>query len=204
MWRKSRWFVLAVMAVTGVWVVAQPPGDGAEGKKGGPGGMLPPHPLMETLDIDKDGKLSAEEIKKSPQSLMKLDKNGDGELSREELRPSRPDMGKGMGKGGKGGPEGKGSKGGKGGPEGKGSKGGPGQQGKGGAPEGKESGPARPPLEKPDPQSQSQLQVSPSPLPEAIAWYTDLDAGLAEAKRTNKPILLMSAAPSCSGVSGVW
>ena len=39
---------------------------------------------------------------------------------------------------------------------------------------------------------------------EAIAWYTDLDAGLAEAKRTNKPILLMSAAPSCSGVSGVW
>lgn len=192
MWRKSRWFVLAAMVVTGVWVVAQPPGDGAEGKKGGPGGMLPPHPLMEAMDLDKDGKLSAEEIKKSPQSLLKLDKNGDGELSREELRPARPNMAKGMGKGGKGGPEGKASKG------------GPGQQGKGGAPEGKESGPARPPLEKPDPQSQAQLQASPSPLPEAIAWYTDLDAGLAEAKRTNKPILLMSAAPSCSGVSGVW
>lgn len=196
MGRKSRWLILAAMVVTGVWVVAQPPGDGGEGKKGGPGGMLPPHPLMETLDLDKDGKLSAEEIKKAPQSLLKLDKNGDGELTRDEVRPSRADLGKGMGKGSKGGKDGKGSKG------------GPGPQGKGGAPEGKDSGPARPPLEKPDPQSQgqaqSQLQVSPSPLPEAIAWYTDLDAGLAEARRTDKPILLMSAAPSCSGVSGVW
>ncbi len=182
MGRKSRWLILAAMAVTGVWVVAQPPGGGTEGKKGGPGGM-PPHPLMEALDLDKDGKISAEEIKKAPQSLLKLDKNGDGELTRNEVRPSFSGMGKN-------------------GPEGKGFKGGP--QGKNGAPEGKGSGPERPPLEKPDPQNQAQLQASPNPLPEAIAWYTDLEAGLAEAKRTDKPILLMSAAPSCSGVSGVW
>lgn len=176
--QKSRWLVLAAMAIPGVWVLAQPPGGGPEGKKGGPGGV-PPHPLMEALDLDKDGKISAEELKKAPQSLLKLDKNGDGELTRDEIRPNRPGLGKG-------GPEGK---------SGKGSKGGP---------EGKSTVPDRPPLENPDSNNQTRLQVSPNPLKESIAWYTDLNAGLAEAKRTGKPILLMSAAPSCSGVSGVW
>ncbi len=38
----------------------------------------------------------------------------------------------------------------------------------------------------------------------AIQWYATLDRGLAEAKRTAKPILFVSAAPHCSGVSGMW
>ena len=37
-----------------------------------------------------------------------------------------------------------------------------------------------------------------------IAWYSTLDSGLAEAKRSNRPILLISAAPQCTGVSGIW
>ena len=37
-----------------------------------------------------------------------------------------------------------------------------------------------------------------------IAWYSTLDTGLAEAKRSNRPILLVSAAPQCTGVSGIW
>lgn len=37
-----------------------------------------------------------------------------------------------------------------------------------------------------------------------IAWYTTWDTGLAEAKRSNRPILFMSAATVCSGVSGVF
>ena len=38
----------------------------------------------------------------------------------------------------------------------------------------------------------------------AIQWYATLERGLAEAKRTNKPILFVTGAPHCSGVSGMW
>lgn len=37
-----------------------------------------------------------------------------------------------------------------------------------------------------------------------IQWFATLDRGLAEAKRTGKPILFVSAAPHCAGVSGMW
>ena len=37
-----------------------------------------------------------------------------------------------------------------------------------------------------------------------VAWYTTWDSGLAEAKRSNRPIFFMSAAAQCSGVSGVF
>lgn len=37
-----------------------------------------------------------------------------------------------------------------------------------------------------------------------IAWYGTVKSGLAEAKRTNKPILFVSAAPHCLGVPGEW
>ncbi|MGL4554747.1 MAG: hypothetical protein ACRC33_26570 [Gemmataceae bacterium] len=39
---------------------------------------------------------------------------------------------------------------------------------------------------------------------ETVAWFTSLEAGLVEAKRTGRPILFLSAAPHCSGVSGIW
>lgn len=37
-----------------------------------------------------------------------------------------------------------------------------------------------------------------------IAWYATLESGLAEAQRSNRPILFSSAAPQCLGVSGIW
>jgi len=37
-----------------------------------------------------------------------------------------------------------------------------------------------------------------------IAWYATLESGLAEAERSNRPILFTSAAPQCLGVSGIW
>ena len=40
--------------------------------------------------------------------------------------------------------------------------------------------------------------------PPAIQWYATLARGLAEAERTGKPILFVSAAPHCAGVSGMW
>ena len=37
-----------------------------------------------------------------------------------------------------------------------------------------------------------------------IAWYGTLDIGLAEARASARPILLMSAAPRCRDVPGRW
>lgn len=37
-----------------------------------------------------------------------------------------------------------------------------------------------------------------------IGWYGTLQSGLAAARQNGKPILLVSAAPQCLGVSGIW
>ena len=37
-----------------------------------------------------------------------------------------------------------------------------------------------------------------------IAWFGVLQDGMQQAKKTGKPILLVSAAPQCSGVPGMW
>ena len=37
-----------------------------------------------------------------------------------------------------------------------------------------------------------------------IAWYGTWELAKAEAKRLNRPILLVSAAPHCHNVSGLW
>ncbi len=73
-----------------------PRGDRGERRAGGPGGPegrpggFPPNPIMEALDKNHDGVLSAEEIRNAPAALKTLDKNGDGQLTMDELRPPRP------------------------------------------------------------------------------------------------------------------
>ncbi len=52
--------------------------------------MMQRIPVMATLDIDGDGKLSAAELAAASQSLRKLDTNGDGDLSSNEIRPAPP------------------------------------------------------------------------------------------------------------------
>ncbi len=37
-----------------------------------------------------------------------------------------------------------------------------------------------------------------------IAWHGTWKGGLAEAQRTGKPIMLVSAAPQCHSVPGIW
>lgn len=37
-----------------------------------------------------------------------------------------------------------------------------------------------------------------------IQWFGTWEAARAEAARTNRPILLTSAAPACQTVSGIW
>ena len=46
--------------------------------------------MLEKFDTDKDGTLSAEELKSAPDALLGLDKNADGELSPQELVPHGP------------------------------------------------------------------------------------------------------------------
>ena len=75
-----------VLSVSLTASLAQPPGK-PDGKGPGPRPGPPPFPVMEALDTNHDGELSAEEISRAPQVLRKLDKNHDGKLSREELRP---------------------------------------------------------------------------------------------------------------------
>jgi Ca2+-binding EF-hand superfamily protein len=58
--------------------------------QGPPPGVHRPPPLIVALDADKDGTLSADELKNAPESLLKLDKNKDGELSPEEIHPHGP------------------------------------------------------------------------------------------------------------------
>ncbi|MDA1013310.1 MAG: hypothetical protein O3A00_02530 [Planctomycetota bacterium] len=38
----------------------------------------------------------------------------------------------------------------------------------------------------------------------AIAWYGTWETGLKAAKASGRPILLVSAAPHCHGISGIW
>jgi predicted O-methyltransferase YrrM len=67
-----------------------PPGnrDDSRPSRGVP--SPPPSRLMETLDANHDGELSAEDIARASQAILKLDKNGDGKLDREELNPRGP------------------------------------------------------------------------------------------------------------------
>jgi hypothetical protein len=37
-----------------------------------------------------------------------------------------------------------------------------------------------------------------------VQWFTSWEAAKAEAGKTGRPILLVSAAPHCAGVSGLW
>ena len=82
----------------------------AQGRGAGRGGGRPPHgpprggaiipgggdekpplpPLMEALDQNLDGDISADEIQEASDSLKTLDENNDGKLSQDELKPERP------------------------------------------------------------------------------------------------------------------
>ncbi len=55
------------------------------------------------------------------------------------------------------------------------------------------------------PTSLGQSASTPPSTPKAgIAWHGTWKGGLAEAKRTGKPIMLVSAALQCHSVPGVW
>ncbi|MCA8952263.1 MAG: hypothetical protein KDE27_22320 [Planctomycetes bacterium] len=66
-----------------------PPAGGFPGGgfPGGPGGMRFPDPVLDALDVDRDGVLSADEIDEAGPSLLTLDRDDDGALAEDELMP---------------------------------------------------------------------------------------------------------------------
>lgn len=189
---------LGLICFMGLSVWSQPQdGKGGPGKDGGkdfkkgPGGdkkgppmgfelgkVLPPH-IADTLELSEDQLKQIADLEKDVKSkLTKI--LTDGQIKKVEAS-------KGLGK--MDGKEGK-DKDGKG-KDGKG-KDGKGDKGKEGAAPDKKSSQPRPAMD-------SKLQK-----PSQIQWYASLDGGLKEAQRTGRPILLLSAAPHCAGVSGTW
>ncbi|MFT3990216.1 MAG: hypothetical protein QM680_02285 [Luteolibacter sp.] len=67
----------------------EPPADAPEGK--GDPGKHPLPPILKALDTDKNGELSAEEIKNAATSLRSLDKNEDGQLTPDEFDGPKKD-----------------------------------------------------------------------------------------------------------------
>jgi hypothetical protein len=80
----------------------EPADDGPQPFRGPPG-----FALLEALDKDRDGKVSADELKSAAGSLKTLDRNSDGKLDAQEIGwppPFGRRGGRGRGPGGFGGP----------------------------------------------------------------------------------------------------
>jgi ABC-type sugar transport system substrate-binding protein len=52
--------------------------------------------------------------------------------------------------------------------------------------------------------NEATLNTAWKPPEVGIQWFTSWEAAKAEAAKTGRPILLVSAAPHCAGVSGLW
>ena len=72
------------------------PGQRPEGQPGprpqnpqGQGRGLPPLPVLQALDTNQDGEISAAEIANAVKALKSLDKDGNGKLTMDELMPAR-------------------------------------------------------------------------------------------------------------------
>ena len=173
---------LAGVALIASPAVSQPPG-GKDGKGKGTSGAfklgsaLPPA-LVEELKLTDEQKAKLAEIEKNLKGELDKLLTDEQKKTVERYRPAGPGA-KGAGPGEKGGK----------------------------APPPPAGGKANPPAEKaPAPAEKGKPEEQTGMLPEAttIQWYATLDRGLAEAKRTGKPILFVSAAPHCAGVSGMW
>ena len=77
---KQKLFVITMVAATAL--TGQERGRGP----GGEGGFM--NPIVTALDANRDGVISAIEIKNAPAALASLDKDHDGKITREEVRPN--------------------------------------------------------------------------------------------------------------------
>ena len=181
---------LGLICFMGLSVWSQPqdgkggPGkDGGKDEKKGPGGDKKGPPMGFEIGkvlpphIADTLELSEEQLKQ----IADLEKDVKAKLTKilTAGQVKKAEASKGLGKmDGKDGKDGKGK-------DGK-------DKGKDGAAPDKKSSQPRPDMD-------SKLQK-----PSKIQWFASLDGGLKEAQRTGLPILLLSAAPHCAGVSGTW
>ncbi len=95
----SAWLVIAFCALGNTPLRAQAFGEKEDAGKAGArpfgapaaaGAAVVVHPLMQALDTDRDGMLSAKEIRAAVRELKKLDTNRDGKLTPDELVPAAP------------------------------------------------------------------------------------------------------------------
>jgi hypothetical protein len=190
-------FALAAAIITCSSVAQQPPPDGPPGGGKGPGGpprfelgrVLPP-PLMEQLDLTAEQKEQLTALEKEVKERLNKILTAEQKKKVEDFRPRGP--------GGPGGPGGFGGPGGPGGGDGPPQKKGRDDQPK----KGKDDQPKKDKGDKPAPPTKEPgVQLQPN---SQIQWFATLERGQAEAKRTGMPILFLSAAPHCGGVSGIW
>ena len=90
--QKLSTLVLATLCAASLNLSAQdaPPQDGPPPGGRGPGGHRPPPPIIAVLDANHDGIIDASELANAVAALKTLDKNKDGKLTQEELRPAPP------------------------------------------------------------------------------------------------------------------
>jgi Ca2+-binding EF-hand superfamily protein len=116
--------IKALVGYSGIWeddrsmrtalvIILSTAGAFAQERQQPPMDFIKASPILNIIDTNQDGVISAAEIAASPAQLRKLDKNGDGKLNREEAGMQMP--GRGGGRGGRG--EGRGEGRGGGGPE---------------------------------------------------------------------------------------
>ena len=185
-----RLFLMLFLCGAATFVLSQPPEDGFGKKKGkdgkGPptfkvGKLFPPH-IRDAIDLTDEQRRKLgdleDEVREKLEKILTVD-----QFRRAESLGPPP-----------GGPMG---------PPPEGQDGPPPRIDEGGPPRGKQgNGRPRPP--EPPPAKERPVEASKAPMPSGIQWFATWDSGVDEAARTGKPILLVSAAPHCAGVSGIW
>jgi hypothetical protein len=147
------------------------------------GKVLPP-PLMEQLDLTPEQQKQIGDLEKEVKEKLTRILTAEQRKKVENFRPRGP--------GGPGGP---------GGPDGPGPDGPP-RKDKNGPPRKDKDGPPKKDRgDQPPPGKEPGAQIMPN---SGIQWFATLERGQAEARRTGMPILFLSAAPHCGGISGIW
>jgi hypothetical protein len=95
---KISTLVALVLGLGAFTISAQAQPGGGPGGPGGPrgGGRPPMPPIIATLDVNTNSVLEASEIANASKALLKLDLNSDGKLSADELKPQAPSGGNGQ------------------------------------------------------------------------------------------------------------